>query len=138
MLDRGTDRDELGHVRPPFVAPDVQSHADDPVRPELIGLLLHAGHGEVTRAVHGLRERVQLAAGGGPRDLDADVEDRASHHEPDRIEPGLADQQELVHAQVRGVEALAVLREPLDPGLGNPLDRLRVVFSHRIYRYIYI
>ena len=35
MLDRGADRDELGEIRAPLVAADVQPHADDAVGAEL-------------------------------------------------------------------------------------------------------
>ncbi len=52
VLDGGADRDELGHVLAPLVAADVQAHADDAVRAELVGLLLHARHRELARAVH--------------------------------------------------------------------------------------
>ena len=50
MLDGRPDRDELGHVRTPLVAPDLQAHADDPVGAELVGLLLHPRHRQMPRA----------------------------------------------------------------------------------------
>ena len=122
VLDRGADRDELGHVRAPLVAADLEPHADDPVGAELVGLLLHPRHREVAGAVHRLREDVELAARGRARDLEADVEDRAADDEADRVEAGLGDEQELVDAQVRRVQALAVLLEALAARLGDPLE----------------
>ena len=58
----------------------------------------------------------------GARDLEADVEDRAAHDQADRVKARLGDEQELVDAQVRGVQALAVLLQPLAPGLRNALE----------------
>jgi hypothetical protein len=122
VLDRGADGDELRHVGSPLVAADVQSDADDPVRPELIGLLLHPGHGQVTGAVHRLREHVELATRGGPGELEADVEDGAADDEAHRVKARLGDEQELVDAQIRRVQALTVLLQPLAAGLRNALE----------------
>ena len=104
MPDSCSDRDELRHVPTPFVAADIEADTHDPVRPKLVGLLFHPGHREMTRAVHGLREDVQLAARRRTCDLKADVEDRASDNQPDRIETRLGDEQELVDAEVGGVQ----------------------------------
>jgi hypothetical protein len=74
----------------------------------------------VTGAVHGLRQYVELAALRRAGHLDPDVKDRAPLHQADRIEAGLRDEQELVDAEIRGVEALAILLHALDPGSGIP------------------
>ncbi len=44
VLDRGSDRDELGHVRAPLVAADVEPDAHHAVRSELVGFLFHPRH----------------------------------------------------------------------------------------------
>jgi len=112
------DGDELRHVGPPLVAPDVQAHADDAVGPERVGLLLHAGHGEVARLVHGLGQRLHLAVA-APRGLKTDVVDRGADHQPDRVKAGLLDQQELVDRQVGGEQSRLVLLQANAPGLGD-------------------
>ena len=60
VLDGRADGDELGEVGAPLVAADVEPHTHDPVGPERVGLLLHAGHGELTGVVHRLRQHVHL------------------------------------------------------------------------------
>ena len=56
-LHGGADGEELDDVRAPRVAVDVEAHADDAVGAELVGLLLHARHRELARAVQRLRQR---------------------------------------------------------------------------------
>ena len=46
--------------RAPLVPAHVEPHADDPVRAELVGLLLHARHGQLAGVVHRLRQHVHL------------------------------------------------------------------------------
>jgi hypothetical protein len=55
--------------------------------------------------VHGLREHLELLVLVPPAELEADVVDARPEHQPQRPEPGLADEQELVHRQVRGEQA---------------------------------
>ena len=127
VLDGRSDRDELGQVRAPFVAADVEADTDDAVRPELVGLLLHPRHRQLASLVHRLREHRHLHRLLPVRLLEADVVDRAADHEPDRVEPGLLDEVELVHRQVRGEQPPLQLREALAPVLGNSFGRVRVV-----------
>ena len=116
MLDRGSHRDELGEVGAPFVASDVEPHADDAVGAELVGLLLHPGHRELAGVVHRLGQHAELLVLVPHRLLEPDVVDRAAEHEPERLEPGLLDQQELVDGEVAGEEpARDVLLHPRDP-----------------------
>ena len=116
VLDRGSDRDELGEVGAPFVASDVEPDADDAVRAELVGLLLHPRHRELARVVHRLGQHAELLTLIPHRLLEPDVVDRAAEHEPERLEPGLLDQQELVDREVAGEEpACDVLLHPRDP-----------------------
>ena len=100
VLDGGADRDELRHVLAPLVAADVQAHADDAVRAELVGLLLHARHRQLARPVHRLGEHSHLLAFLPAGHLDADVVDRAADHQAERLEACLLDEQELVDRQV--------------------------------------
>ena len=58
------------------------------------------------------------------------MKDRAADDQPDGVEAGLADEQELVDAEVRRVQALAVLLQALAAGLGDPLEGGGVVVSH--------
>ena len=128
VLDRGADRDELGHVLAPLVATDVESHADHAVRAELVGLLLHARHRQLARSVHRLREHRQLLAFLPAGHLDADVVDRAAHHQPERLEAGLLDEQELVDADRSEVNRpCAVLLQAGATRLGHALQGGRVV-----------
>src|SRR6185437_3793192 len=131
VLDRGADRDELGQVGAPLVAADVEAHADDPIGAELVGLLLHPGHGQLAGVVHRLSQHAELLALVPARLLPADVVDRAAQHEPERLEPRLLDQQELVHRQVAGEEPARDLllhaRDPLAAGLGDAGERARLV-----------
>src|SRR5208283_6126826 len=52
--------------------------------------------------VHGLRERVELHVLAPPPDLETDMVDARPEHEAEGAEARLPDQEELVHAQVRG------------------------------------
>ena len=124
VLDRRADRDELGHVLAPLVAADVESHADDPVGAELLGLLLHARHRQLARAVHRLREYRHLLALFPAGQLEADVVDRAADHQPERLEARLLDQQELVDGQVGREQAGAVLLQASRPACGTPSSEL--------------
>ena len=72
----------------------------DAVGAELVGLLLHARHGQLAGVVHGLREHVHLLVLVPVRLLEADVVDRAADDEAERVEAGLLDEQELAHGQV--------------------------------------
>ena len=87
VLDRRADGDELGEVLAPLVAPDVQAHADDAVRAQLLGLLLHARHRELAGLVHRLREHGQLLVLAVAGHLQADVVDARADHEPERRNP---------------------------------------------------
>ena len=127
VLDGRADRDELGEVLAPFVAADVEAHADDAVGAELVGLLLHPRHRQLARLVHRLREHGHLHRLFPARLLVADVVDRAADDQPERVEAGLLDEQELVDRQVGGEEAAAHLRQPLAAVLGDAFGRGRVV-----------
>ena len=124
MLDGCADRDELGHVLAPLVAADVEPHPDDAVGAELVGLLLHPGHRQLAGLVHGLREDRHLLALLPAGQLQADVVDRAPDDQSQRVEAGLLDQQELVHGQVRGEQAAAVLDQTARPASGMPSSEL--------------
>ncbi|HEY6491904.1 MAG TPA: hypothetical protein VIZ43_01420 [Trebonia sp.] len=99
-LDRGADRDELGDVRAELLHLDVQPHAHDAVGAERVRLGLHPGHRELARVVHRLGEDVQLLVLAPPAHLQPNVVDRRAKDQPERPEPGLADEQELVDRQV--------------------------------------
>ena len=66
-------------------------------------------------------------------ELEADVVDRAAHHQAERLEAGLLDQQELVDGEVAGEERAAVHgrhpAEAVDTLLG---DSLRVGGGRRL------
>src|SRR6202035_660151 len=127
VLDRGADRDELGHVLPPLVAADVEPHADNPVGAELVRLLLHTRHRQLARRVHRLGEHRHLLAFLPAGHLDSDVVDRAADDKAQRLEAGLLDEEELVHRQVGGEKPGAVLLRARAPRLGHALQRCRVI-----------
>ena len=130
VLDRRADRDELRELAAPLVPSDLEPHADDAVGGERVGLLLHPRHRELARVVHRLRQHVELLVLAPAAQLEADVVDRAAHDEPERLEARLFHEQELVHGEVAREEAAAGLAhaaEPLAPGLGDALERCRVV-----------
>ena len=74
------------------------------VGPELVGLLLHAGHRELARVVERLRHLDELAAGlvlaEVLRRARVDVVDAAAHHEAERLEARLLHEQELVDREI--------------------------------------
>src|SRR5579862_1871382 len=122
-LDGGDERDELGGVRAPLVVVHVQTHADDAVGAELGRLGVHAIHRELACFVHRPGELRQLLALGPPARLDAEVVDRAAHHEAEGMEADLFDQEELVHREVGGEHPLVAgtvleLCQP-PPGIGR-------------------
>src|SRR5438874_4530934 len=129
MLHRRSDRDELREVGAPFVTADLEPHADDAVGAELVGLLLHAGHRQLPRVVHGLGEDVELLVLVPSTCLEPDVVDRAADDEPKRIEACFLDEQELVHGQVAREEPwlLSHPGDALAPVLGHPCSRGGVV-----------
>ena len=130
VLDRRPDGDELGHVRAPLVAPDLEPDANDAVGAELVGLLLHTGHGQLAGRVHGLGEDAHLLTGLPARLLIADVVDARAHHEADRLKAGLLHAQVLVHRQVRGEQPAGVHLEALAGVLGEALGAGRIVGRH--------
>jgi hypothetical protein len=119
-LDRRADRDELGDVVAELLHLDVQPDADDAVRAERVRLGLHPGHRQLPGVVHGLGQHVELLVLAPAADLQAHVVDRAAEHQPERAEPGLADEQELVDRQVGGEDATGLARLQL----GEPLHRV--------------
>ncbi len=124
----GADGDELGEVVAPLAAADVEPHGDDPVRAELVGLLLHARHRELAGVVHRLRQDVHLLVLAPRPDLEADVVDRRPDDEPERLEARRLDEQELVDREVAREEAaVAHAREALDAVLGDARRRGGVV-----------
>ena len=131
VLDGRPNGDELSQVGAPFVAPDVEPDAHDPVGAELICLLLHARHRELSGVVHRLGQNAHLLVLIPHRLLEADVVDRAAEHQAERLESRLLDEQELIDRQIAGEEAARrLLLHPFDafaPGLGNPLERSRLV-----------
>ena len=131
VADRRADGEELGHVLTPLVAADLEADADDPVRAELVGLFLHAGHGELTGGVHRLREHGHLLADLPRGLLEADVVDRRADDEPERVEARLLDEQELGHGEVGGEEPALVLLQPAAPRLWHAFQGGRVVAAHR-------
>jgi hypothetical protein len=112
---------------------NLETHRDDPVGAEDVGLGLHPGHREFAGVVHRLGERLEFLVLAPPAHLEADVVDARPEHEPERHEPGLAHQQELIDRQVRGEEgrarAGAHLGEPPHRVLGQP--QCRGVNAHR-------
>src|SRR5207248_9681312 len=122
----------------PLVAADVYPDADDPVRAELVGLLLHARHRELSGVVHGLGQDVHLLVLVPAADLEADVVDRAPDDEPERLEAGRLHEQELVDGEIAREEALALHPlEPLAAVLRDAGGRGRVVLllllvAHRV------
>ena len=118
-LDGGADGDELGRIGAPLVVVDVEADPDDAVCAELVGLLLHAVHRQLSCCVHGLGQFGQLLALAPLTGLDPDVVDRRAHHEAERVEAGLLDQQELVHREVGGEQAVLQLLEPVRRVLGQ-------------------
>ncbi len=91
-----------------------QPNRDDAIRTELVGLLLHANHRELARAVQRLRHHGQLLVDAVTDLLEPDVEDARAHDQPERLESGLLDEEELVDRQVTREEVvLAHLGEPL-------------------------
>src|ERR1700693_1688413 len=127
MLHGGADREDLGQVLPPLVAADVEPHADDAVGAQLVSLLFHPRHRELTRLVHRLGEHLHLHRLLPARLLVTDVVDRAADHEAKRIETRLLDEQELVDGQIRCKEASLHLGEALASVLGHAFGRGRVV-----------
>ena len=127
-LDRGAHGDELGGVLAPLVVVDVEPHPDHAVGPELGGLLLHPGHGQLAGVVHGLGQLGQLLALSPLPGLDAGVVDRRAHHEAEGMEPDLLDQQELVDREVGGEQAvLELLRAGGRPPREGPAGCGRVM-----------
>jgi ABC-type multidrug transport system fused ATPase/permease subunit len=100
-LDRRAHRDEFGDVRAELLHFHLEPHADNPVRPQRVGLGLHPGHRQLPGVVHGLRQHVQLLVPAPAADLKPHVVDGRTEHQPQRPEADFADQQELVHRQVR-------------------------------------
>ncbi len=129
VLDRRPDRDELGELAAPLVTPDLQADADDAVRAERIRLLLHPRHRQLARVIHRLREHLELLVLAPAPELQTDVVDRAADDEPERLEAGLLDEQELVDRQVAREETARLLQapQPLAAGLRNAFEGRRVV-----------
>jgi hypothetical protein len=113
-----SERNELGRIAAPLVVVDVQPNADDAVRPELVGLLLHARHGQLSGVVHRLGELWEFLALAPPSTLDPGVIDGRTHNEAERMKAGLLHQEELVHREVRGEKAMGELFEPVIGVLG--------------------
>ena len=107
-LDGGADGDKLGQVLAPLLPPHLQADADDAVRADAIGFLLHARHRQLAGVVHGLGQRFQLHALVHGGLLPADVIDTGPDDQAERVEAGFFDQQELVDGQVTGEQALLV------------------------------
>ena len=130
VLDRGADGDELRHVRAPLVAPDVEADSDDAVGAQLIGLLLHPRHRELSGRVHRLGEDAHLLARLPARLLKADVVDARAHHQADRLEAGLLHAQVLVHGEVGREQPARVHLQSLAGVLGEAFGTGRVVGRH--------
>jgi hypothetical protein len=101
VLDGRPDGNELRQVSAPVVTAHLQPDADDPVGAELVGLLLHAGHRQLARGVHRLREGVELGVA-NPRSLEPEVVDRRADYQPDRIKTNVLDQEEVLAFARRG------------------------------------
>src|SRR5580704_611180 len=116
---RSPGSDELQDALAPHVALQAQLNADDTVSAEVVGLGLHPGHGQFPGVVHRLSQDLQFLVLRPSSDLQADVIDRRSHHEPERLEPGLAEQHVLRDRQVGGENA----SRSGACGLGQPAGR---------------
>src|SRR6185437_15907916 len=79
---------------------EYQPDADDAVRAEQVCFLFHASHRQLARFEHGLRQHIELLAHAPALPLEADVIDRRSHDEAERLETGLLDEEEFIDGQV--------------------------------------
>ncbi len=77
--DPRTKRDELEQVFIPLHAFDREFDADDAIRAHRGGLGTHAGQGQFTRVVHGLRKYVEFLILVPAAVLDADVIDAGAN-----------------------------------------------------------
>ena len=103
--DAGADGDELQQMLVPLQALDGQLHADDAVRAHRRRLGAHARHRQFAGVVHRLGEDIQLLVLAPAAVLDADMIDAGADAQADRLEAGLAHQQELVDREIRGEHA---------------------------------
>ena len=137
--DRSADRDELRDVVAPLFMVDLQTHADDAVRAELMRFFLHPVHREFARVVHRLRQHGHLLVLRPRRLLVSHMVDRAANDEADRVEARFLDEQKLAcgkvaREQAPGFGAAAHLDEAVRRVLRNGGD-FGVIPGLRILRH---
>jgi hypothetical protein len=132
--DGRADGDELGEVVAVLLELDLESHTDDPVRAERVGLGLHAGHRELAGVVHRLAQLLEFHVLAPLSSLDAHMVDAGAEDEADGPESRLPDEEELVHRQVGGEQPRAAVREagPCVAGQGDAGERVGHGGSSRV------
>src|SRR5260221_11158386 len=94
----------------------------------MVGLSPHPGHRQFPGVIHRLRQDLQFLVLRPSPDLQANVINRRSDHEAQRLEPGLAEQHVLRDRQVRGENARRIgagsMGQPAVRGLRLPGGRI--------------
>jgi hypothetical protein len=118
----GADRHEFENVFVPFEPLDRQLDPNDAIGAHVAGFFAHARHRQLARLIHGLRQDAEFLVRGPAAVLNAEVIDAGADAQPDRLEPRLADEQELVDGEVRGEDTAGLT---LAAQAAQALDRVR-------------